>query len=430
MKSRPTAVDETDRGDPGMDGVQRHPSFRTFGIALSAAILAYGIYASGIGSAESYTKWIAITLCLFAVPLACQFLASRTMAIYALWFGLFLVVQSAASPLIFADTKYFKTLPPNLTQRVEVGEGALAGIEGRRQITTDAQGFRSWPPLDYSVKQGRRIFAIGGSTTECGLLDDSETWAYVMQETLADRLSERIEVSNTGVSGLRAIHHLATLERVATLDADMALFLMGVNDWNKHIREQFGSTFYASRDHHFQVSVLGRALNMVFDLFMAQFRDPDAVLFEDGGYYTLQQDSLSRAEKRDFKPTEVSADYVHELNMISATCHESGIECVFITQPHGYGPGDDDAFLQSFWMTPPNEDYTLTLESLAHIADLYNNYLISFGAANGHAVIDLAASIEPSFDNFYDDVHFNTQGARKVGETLGHALADLAAPAD
>ena len=69
-------------------------------------------------------------------------------------------------------------------------------------------------------------------------------------------------------------------------------------------------------------------------------------------------------------------------------------------------------------MTPPNEDYTLDLTSMGGIADLYNQHLIRFARKQGHDLIDLAAAMPANFESFYDDVHFNTEGARRVAQVL------------
>ena len=76
-------------------------------------------------------------------------------------------------------------------------------------------------------------------------------------------------------------------------------------------------------------------------------------------------------------------------------------------------------------MTPPNEQYTLTFESMVGVAALYNDYLLRFAGENGHFSCDLAAAIEPSFDNFFDECHLNEQGARRASAVISTCLTDL-----
>ena len=90
------------------------------------------------------------------------------------------------------------------------------------------------------------------------------------------------------------------------------------------------------------------------------------------------------------------------------------------------GAGPD--LLSSFWMTPPNEPYSLTLDSMVRIAGLYNRTLIDFGRRRGHPVIDLASMVEPSVENFTDDVHFTLSGSRRVAMRLARSLAPILRP--
>ena len=43
------------------------------------------------------------------------------------------------------------------------------------------------------------------------------------------------EIINFGVAGLRSMHHYYTLKRNLSSKPDLAIFLLGVNDWNYHI---------------------------------------------------------------------------------------------------------------------------------------------------------------------------------------------------
>ena len=163
--------------------------------------------------------------------------------VYAVWLGVMLLGQSIATPW-FENDEFF-TLPPNMNYRVDIVEGVAQGIVGIQNVSTDRMGFRTNPPVDYQNKAALRIVSIGGSTTEEILLDDRATWTHQLQQGLAKSLDRPVEVINTGVSGLRARQHLATLNEVIDLRPDIALFLVGVNDWNKHIREYFGSKHYS-----------------------------------------------------------------------------------------------------------------------------------------------------------------------------------------
>lgn len=340
-----------------------------------------------------------------------------------MWLGVFFVAQGLVSPFALSFSKDFKTLPPNMDTKLEVLGPGTPGIEGLQHITTDGKGFRAYPPVDYQAKRGLRIVAIGGSTTENGLLDDQQIWPYLLQEELKSRLERPVEVINTGVSGTRAVHHLATLRHVLEYEPDIVLFLVGANDWNKHIREHYGSSYYREHKYLFRDTILGHIADLLLETGRAASADGEAIERFNGDYYTQQNNSLGRPDQRSFRPSEVANDYRATLHEISAVCKESGVECVFVTQPNGYAVDASDDYTASFWMTPTNESYTLTLDSMAWISDLYNGYLLAFAKDNDHLAIDLAAQIRPSHDHLYDDVHFNRAGSRHVALVLAQELS-------
>ena len=106
-------------------------------------------------------------------------------------------------------------------------------------------------------------------------------------------------------------------------------------------------------------------------------------------------------------------------------CKANDITCVFITQPSGYQKEASEEFKEGFWMTPPDTRYTMNFESMIHISELYNSYLIDLAIKNDVHVCDLASEISPSFEHMYDDCHFNLNGARKVSEVLSQFLTPI-----
>jgi hypothetical protein len=138
-----------------------------------------------------------------------------------------------------------------------------------------------------------------------------------------------------------------------------------------------------------------------------------------GEYYSKQRGSLNRDITYSFYPKDVHEEYKFQLLKISDTCHANNLRCLFITQPTGYKRGANEQFKKGFWMTPPNQTYTLDFESMVEIASLYNSFLVRFATENNHDVCDAASMIAPNYDNFYDDCHFNTEGAQRFGVIVG-----------
>jgi hypothetical protein len=183
-------------------------------IGLATAFLIFGIWNSGTfdNTVLISTKWVVATITIYAVPLVAQVIPSTMIRVLALWFGAFLVLQTIMTPLIKAQRDPFVTLTANLDYRTQFPDGVITGIEGIQHISTDEKGFRVNPRVDYARKAGLRIFAIGASTTVDIYLDDNATWTHLLQESLREKLRRKVEVINTGVSGLRAYELTTTLQ--------------------------------------------------------------------------------------------------------------------------------------------------------------------------------------------------------------------------
>ncbi len=96
---------------------------------------------------------------------------------------------------------------------------------------------------------------------------------------------------------------------------------------------------------------------------------------------------------------------------------------MFVTQPTAYSLEANEVQRATFWMTPSFKPCTLPLEDMMRLVALYNHFLADFARQRGHALCDLAAALAPSLDNFYDDEHYNTNGASNVATFLVPCVA-------
>ncbi len=399
---------------------------RAVPFTAAAAVLAFGLLLSGLGAWEEAL----LAGALYAVPLATQLAHRDLVRAYGLWFGFLLIAQAALTPLVLDHD--FKTLPPYLDDAMVVQGDELRGISGLQRVTTDAKGFRATPAVDYGAKRGLRVFAIGASTTEQIYLGDEHTWTYLLQEDLKSRTGGTVEVINTGLSGLRAVHHLATLKAILRYQPDLVLFLIGANDWNHQARRRFdppGLQDQPVLGLSFEDTLLWVGLSTAFHrgrgLLNAYAGAEARTRIERGAYYARQRGSLAKPTRHEFAPDTVSDDYAARLAEISELCQKAGVICAFATQPTGYRPEASEDYKASFWMTPSNRDYTLSFRSMIALAHTYNRFLAGFAAARGHPLCDIAPHLPPGFEAFYDDMHVNLRGARRVAELLAECLAPL-----
>jgi len=352
---------------------------------------------------------------------------------------LLFIANQALSPWLMGrlQDKEYVTLGPNIDRRIRLVGEVMPGIEGIQHVTTDAKGFRTTLPIDYQRKPAGtlRVFAIGASTTEQIYLDDRKTWTHLLQEGLAAALHTRVEVVNTGVSGLRSPHHLATLHHIAPYQPDLVLILMGANDWNHQILEAMDAGRHGPAHWWRAMNYPDTALVFLSRQIRAAIRrakstpasEPAKRIVEefDGSYYSKQNDSLSRPQQKFPGEIRASPDYADATRQLVAACGKLKLRCLFLTQPTAYDPGIEPALKRRLWMTPPGVNFTLSLAEMAQFADAYNRNLLATVRALAGEICDLAPALAPTTRYFYDDCHYNESGARVVAKAIEACVVAL-----
>jgi lysophospholipase L1-like esterase len=328
------------------------------------------------------------------------------------WWGAFLVIQSLAYDVLVPEVI---TLSPNTNKMLYV-EG-IDGFSGTKRVTTDEKGFRTTKTIDYEDGTTVRVFALGASTTEQALLGDTETWTHLLQENLTAQLKQEVEVINIGVAGLRAEQILRNLRAVSGYHPDLFIILPGINDWNHHVRSEFGALPKWPR-LNFVNSPVAYYLRLVWHRAVSSTSQKEITpnpLVE----WTLNQ--IAEAKERSlasFHPTRVQDLYEETMRDIALECRTIKTPCLFLTQPTLYSTSMSVRQQATLWMTPPNANFRLDLNSLQHIAALYNEWLIEFACLERMPFFDLAAHVPKSEEYMYDDVHFTEHGAKKVAQAL------------
>ncbi|MDH3234478.1 MAG: GDSL-type esterase/lipase family protein [Alphaproteobacteria bacterium] len=415
---------------------------------ISLLILAFGLLSH---DPKTSTRWFAIAAALYAVPLVAQLIPRTWARVYGIYFGLFVALQAVISANFFPDTYIVRA--PHINNYLDIRGDNLHGISGVQHMTTDAKGFRTTKPVNYDAKADYRIFFIGASTVAQDWIGDKQTFPHLVQESLSAKLGRNIEAINTAVPGLRAVHHLATMRKVADYHPNMYVIVPGANDWGLHITlhydkgnpDQFAHTtvhvdrvkfrvgvLEFARNYTLQHTILGRGILPLWALIKSPFASPEIGYGDNperkvgyAKFYKEVRGSLFRKDKRTFKPKAVYPGYAKTMRDIVAFCKTSGAICVLATHPHSFKPGTTKAYRERFWMTPAFEKYTLTYESMAHIATLYNRFTAELAKKSGLPFCDLEAQVAPSLENFYDEIHYNLEGSRKAAAVLHNCLVKV-----
>ena len=200
--------------------------------------------------------------------------------------------------------------------------------------------------------------------------------------------------------------------------------MIGINDWNRQVTahfdqdERFRKSWSARLRSRFQGSI-----TFTFHQIYIALPQKSKLVVRDA-HFTAMTDRESRPHVVRYVPQSVGEDFARGMATLAERCRESAYRCMLLTQPTAYYTGAPSSVTQYFRLTPPGRSYTLDLESLVHMAGLYNDFVKDLAAKQGLLLCDLAAAVPKGTEAFYDDVHFNTNGARLVAQAVNECIVD------
>jgi len=326
----------------------------------------------------------------------------------------------------------------------------MPGISGDSEFRINSDGIRG---DEITPQHSYRILAVGGSATMCGYLDQSETWAQLLQESLNRNTGTgQVWVGNGGVSGLATNHHVVALRYLPLreLKIDTVILLTGVNDlslrlsrdksYNPNFLEQpeaenellaqtFTGTFDSySNDPFFKRIAIWQLMRRTKKLLLGAYIED-----EHGTVYATWREHRQHAsEILDQLPDLSSAldEYSRNIKSIIDITREKSVRLIFMTQPAMWKSGLPKNLDSLLWLggigdfqKELGKPYYSTA-ALDKGMKAYNDTLIRVCRERQIECIDLASIMEKDTTVFYDDVHFNESGARKVAATLSRYLLE------
>jgi lysophospholipase L1-like esterase len=342
-----------------------------------------------------------------------------------------------------APPEAFRIWTPNVAAVFTPRPDVLPGISGPSRFRVDPLGFRS---------DGRRnaeepaLLALGGSTTECLYLDQTEAWPALLEAELRARSPRGAWVANAGRSGRTTRDHVTQVRHLlAQHDFERVLLLTGVNDLCTWLATGTVPEASAPDDLARAFDVVPRALaggpwwkrTAAWHLARrARERWSPAALAQDpeGDVYVrwrAHRQAAPRVRTELPEMTAVLAAFAAELRAIDALCRAAGSELVLVTQPALWSAElapEHEALLWmggvgAFQSAPGCEFYAPA--ALAAGLRRFDAELTAVAAERGRVLLDLASELDGDPRCFYDDVHFNEAGARRVADFLARELAAL-----
>jgi lysophospholipase L1-like esterase len=363
-----------------------------------------------------------------------------------------LLVVEVTLRLAWPEADAFYVFWPRLERVYHPEPGVMPGISGDSVFLINSRGVRGNEPED---GDDVRVLTLGGSSTECLFLDQSEAWPQVLQTRLNESQSGlSVWVGNVGKSGMNARDHATQVRAILGEqgDIDLLVVLVGVNDLFLRLQQDvdFDPQYLEDPEQWSEQMRRGFALLPVrldvrfppwkrLALWRLGSRIRERVLpsplgqDDAGSVYTgwrAKRRSASRIRTELPELTGALEEYGRNLERIIDVCEELGVRPVFVTQPTMWGADLAPELAELMWfggvgdfMEREGCEY-YSLAALAEGMRRYNALLTAVTARRGVECLDVVPELPRDTRTFFDDCHFNEEGAARLGELVSrHLLA-------
>ena len=326
----------------------------------------------------------------------------------------------------------YYTYPPNSQFDIDIDLQYVDGIyDTISTVSFNSIGARS-EEIDESAKH--KIIAIGGSTTACFALRQEKTWTSLLN----DKLGDDYWVGNFGRLGNDTNHHVQQanelLKHNALKDTEAVIFLVGTNDFGRFLGDQ--NKYLSSTEYQAKLAAFAYLPNseMPFyrrlTLFKLLKKAKQSYLASTSknsfGLSQYQMQILRQnSAKSDTLPdlSESLHHYEENLRAIITSVKSKGITPVFMTQPTMWREGLEDRYEKLLLMggsyrSSPDSLLYFTPRALESGMGRFNERLMSVCEEEGVLYLDLASKMPKTTASFYDDCHFNENGAKEVANLL------------
>jgi lysophospholipase L1-like esterase len=324
--------------------------------------------------------------------------------------------------------------PPNARFFTEPEEG-LSGIGPHNVFSTNNMGFRGDYLVTPKPKNEFRIFMVGGSTTECFYLDDAKALNRVLQEQLASRAGEELSVKvyGAGKSGDASDDHISMIvHRIVQLEPDMIVLFAGINDLTRAIYNYDylhiapAAQFFDPRVSNFKLWATDYQIPRRLYYLKTRLLTNEKQAREQIALRTNIQEKKRLGEKAPISNDKPRVDlnaYSSNLRTIAGAARANHIQLVFITQQSTWNSTIDPEVRK--WHAVLYRNGVNYREDLMDQAlETLNDQMRRIATEDSIPIYDLAKSMPKSLEFFYDDVHFNENGARRAATELATLMTE------
>ena len=341
----------------------------------------------------------------------------------------------------------FYVLVPGTSWSITAAPEVINGVTGVAHYRVNRRGIRG---RDFGPDHSEyRILAIGGSTTECAQLDETEVWTSLMEAALARSSGERRPwVGNIGRSGLTSREHVVQLKYL--LDQyphfDALVALVGVNDMLGALRRGWD---YRLPTPITQPAAEQEDLARAFAVVPPGEPRGESWVRRTALWHLARQVKLSWNARRTFDLTKGAqgliharehrlqgrvidtlppldaplSDYRYNLTAMAALARAARTRLVLVTAPSLWRANLSPREAEKLWFGWIGSDWPSSASyfssgALASAMARYNTTMLDVCRDQGIECVDAASVLPRDTLTFYDDIHFTEAGSRALASLL------------
>jgi lysophospholipase L1-like esterase len=274
-----------------------------------------------------------------------------------------------------------------------------------------------------------------------------------MQDVNAAEKSRRVWVGNAGISGANTVNHLVLMQWLpGVLHVDMMIFLIGVNDLSSSLAFEGATTQAVLEQQAGYQGDLPHGVHWRSNKVYPYYRRLKFVLLLHQAGQKLRQrlhragdrpasrfdiaigpvDLVDRKKRADAKIVPLPdlstglKEYRSRIIAMAKQCRDLQVRCLFLTQPtmwRGDLSPEEQSLLWLGYAGPfRNPRGYIAAGELERAMDMYNRTLLDVCGQSGLECFDVAATIPKDTSAYFDDAHFNENGARLMAQNLERYL--------
>lgn len=295
-----------------------------------------------------------------------------------------------------------------------------------RRCMADENGFIK--PSNIHAEPDIKIVFLGGSTTECILVEERNRFPYLSGRILEKQTGKTINSYNGGVGSNNSLHSLDTLlNKVIPLDPDIVVMMHNVNDltalalYNTYWNNNPDLSPIVIHDDKITLS----PLKAIGNLAAALFPNITAKIAYRAQKKIKPADTFANVRKHKIKidKKRLASQFKLNLKTFIYICKARQIVPVLMTQASRIKEPPEPEFASQTAIL--KNDYGISNKDFKDAFDLFNETIRETGIESGVKVIDLAAAVPQDKKYIYDLVHFNDEGSKKVSEIISSRLRPI-----